>query len=318
MQVDVVKLFENWSLDGIRVQTTHKGEEVWACCPFHDESRPSFSVNLFSGKWKCFGCQARGRTIQSLVAKYNGISMEEAALILQTLDVPNISDTKKALVKMLEEKTKPKTLASRPPVDHTYIRYISQEPPNYMLARGFTEETLHKAKIGFDWSSNAVTIPVMEHNKCRFIIRRYVEPNAQPRYRYPRGVNKSDYLYGASENALQYRGANIVLCEGSLDALWLQQHGYKSVAMLGSSLSQKQTEKLLDLAPKSITIFFDNDDAGYDALEQAIEILQKNGFHSIYFAIYPPHTKGYDPQKLDKKQIKTAINKRKHFKQLVA
>jgi hypothetical protein len=31
-----------------------------ALCPFHEDREPSFSVDLTSGRWRCFGCGAHG------------------------------------------------------------------------------------------------------------------------------------------------------------------------------------------------------------------------------------------------------------------
>ena len=36
------------------------GARYWACCPFHEESTPSFSVDPRSGLWYCFGACATG------------------------------------------------------------------------------------------------------------------------------------------------------------------------------------------------------------------------------------------------------------------
>lgn len=37
-----------------------RGDEATALCPFHEETNPSFSVNLKSGLYNCFGCGAKG------------------------------------------------------------------------------------------------------------------------------------------------------------------------------------------------------------------------------------------------------------------
>jgi hypothetical protein len=37
-----------------------KGDEIRACCPFHDEERPSFSFNTFKGAFKCQACGESG------------------------------------------------------------------------------------------------------------------------------------------------------------------------------------------------------------------------------------------------------------------
>jgi len=36
------------------------GNELWASCPFHDETRASFSINTDFGIWNCFGCGKKG------------------------------------------------------------------------------------------------------------------------------------------------------------------------------------------------------------------------------------------------------------------
>ena len=39
------------------------GNSLIAKCPFHDDSNPSFSVDLTSGKYHCFGCEEKGNFI---------------------------------------------------------------------------------------------------------------------------------------------------------------------------------------------------------------------------------------------------------------
>lgn len=41
----------------------HTESNKQICCPFHDDSTPSFSVNFETNAWKCFGCQNGGRFI---------------------------------------------------------------------------------------------------------------------------------------------------------------------------------------------------------------------------------------------------------------
>ena len=65
-------------LDEIRARTTlsaliaphvkliRAGREYKACCPFHDEKTPSFTINDDKGFYHCFGCQAHGDAIRFL------------------------------------------------------------------------------------------------------------------------------------------------------------------------------------------------------------------------------------------------------------
>lgn len=56
--VDVLKAF---------VDLQKKGANYQACCPFHDEKTPSFSVSPSKGIYKCFGCGESGDVIQFLI-----------------------------------------------------------------------------------------------------------------------------------------------------------------------------------------------------------------------------------------------------------
>ncbi len=44
-----------------------KGQNLWACCPFHHEKTPSFSVAPAKGIYKCFGCGKAGDSIQFIM-----------------------------------------------------------------------------------------------------------------------------------------------------------------------------------------------------------------------------------------------------------
>ena len=52
---------------GRRVQLKKAGREFKACCPFHDEKTPSFTVSPSKGFYHCFGCGAHGTAIGFLM-----------------------------------------------------------------------------------------------------------------------------------------------------------------------------------------------------------------------------------------------------------
>lgn len=58
-----------------------KGQSFWACCPFHHENSPSFSVSPEKGFYKCFGCGAVGDAI-NFVQQIEGTSFVEAITYL--------------------------------------------------------------------------------------------------------------------------------------------------------------------------------------------------------------------------------------------
>ena len=56
---------------------TKKGSEISCCCPFHEETKPSFGINLDTGVFNCFSCEAKG-SITDFVAQMKGITNQEA------------------------------------------------------------------------------------------------------------------------------------------------------------------------------------------------------------------------------------------------
>ena len=52
---------------GRRIQLKKAGREFKACCPFHDEKTPSFTVSPNKGFYHCFGCGVHGTAIGFLM-----------------------------------------------------------------------------------------------------------------------------------------------------------------------------------------------------------------------------------------------------------
>ncbi len=62
---------------GKRVPLKRHGREFHACCPFHKEKSPSFTVNDEKGFYHCFGCGVHGDAI-GFVKEYENLSYPEA------------------------------------------------------------------------------------------------------------------------------------------------------------------------------------------------------------------------------------------------
>lgn len=76
----VTRVKEFFSLSeviGRRVQLKRQGKEFSACCPFHSEATPSFTVNDAKGFYHCFGCGAHGDVITFLM-EYDRLHYKEA------------------------------------------------------------------------------------------------------------------------------------------------------------------------------------------------------------------------------------------------
>jgi len=70
-RVDIVDLINS------RVPLKKGGKDYQACCPFHDEKTPSFTVSREKQFYHCFGCQAHGSAIGFLM-EYERLDFVEA------------------------------------------------------------------------------------------------------------------------------------------------------------------------------------------------------------------------------------------------
>lgn len=76
-RLDIVQVIDE------RVPLIKAGAEYHACCPFHTEKTPSFTVSPAKQFYHCFGCGAHGNAIGFLMA-YDGLGFVEACEALGT------------------------------------------------------------------------------------------------------------------------------------------------------------------------------------------------------------------------------------------
>ena len=74
-QADIVRVIQNY------VSLKKKGANWMACCPFHQEKTPSFSVNPAKEIFYCFGC-SKGGSVFNFVMEMERVSFPEAVRIV--------------------------------------------------------------------------------------------------------------------------------------------------------------------------------------------------------------------------------------------
>jgi len=81
-QADIVRVIQDY------VQLKKKGANWMACCPFHKEKTPSFSVSPVKEIFYCFGCH-KGGTVFNFVMEIERVSFPEAIrLVAEKSGVP--------------------------------------------------------------------------------------------------------------------------------------------------------------------------------------------------------------------------------------
>jgi DNA primase len=74
-QTDIVEVV------GAQLKLERAGKEYRACCPFHSEKTPSFTVNSQKRFFHCFGCGKHGNAIDFLM-QHSGLGFREAVVDL--------------------------------------------------------------------------------------------------------------------------------------------------------------------------------------------------------------------------------------------
>ncbi|MCG9014407.1 CHC2 zinc finger domain-containing protein, partial [Laribacter hongkongensis] len=86
-RVDIVDVVERY------VPLKKAGRDYMACCPFHKEKSPSFSVSPTKQFYHCFGCGAHGTAISFLI-EHGGYGFVDAVSELAQqvgLTVPQVA-----------------------------------------------------------------------------------------------------------------------------------------------------------------------------------------------------------------------------------
>src|SRR5205085_2492809 len=272
-RVIFVTLSPQW-LDELRARTTlssvimpsvkliRAGREWKACCPFHNEKTPSFTVNDDKGFYHCFGCGAHGDAIRFLT-DHRGMPFMDAANELAAkagMEVPAPHPRAK------EQAERTATLTA---VLAEVARWHSQQLNGLADPRGRV--------IGFGGR---------------------ILGEGEPKYlNSPQTVlfDKGRTLYNLDRGGPASRTAKrLIVVEGYMDVIALDRAGIAEVvAPNGTALTEGQLERLWRLHPAPI-LCFDGDSAGQRAAVRAAErALPKIGADTtVTFATLPP---GQDP-----------------------
>ena len=221
-------------------------------CPFHEDRRESCSINVDKGVWVCFAGCGQG-SLKYFLWKLSGKPWDEITSELDTqaweLDFSLFDDIQ------IEETDSP---IIPPPI------LLDIPDSHWIYKRGFTRETVVKWGCKCNEYGDLV-IPVENQDSqiLGWVTRRQ---QAIPKYLFSKGFAKSKSLFGINQ---VYTVDTIYVVEGALDAMWLDQHGYPSVAVLGASVSKAQIDLISTLHPTEVVLSLDNDSAGKAGISKA-------------------------------------------------
>jgi DNA primase len=149
-QIDIVDIVSSY------IELKKSGTNFKACCPFHGEDTPSFTVSPAKQIYHCFGCSNGGDAIK-FVMEYEKLSYPEAIEKIATLTNFNLeydnNDSQALNTSILDA------------VNNYYQNNLlsNQIALQYLYSRGITKESIDKFQIGYATGSND-TINYLRNN----------------------------------------------------------------------------------------------------------------------------------------------------------
>jgi DNA primase len=147
-QADIVRVVGDY------VTLKKKGSNWMACCPFHQEKTPSFSVNPSKNIFYCFGC-SKGGSVFNFVMELEGVSFPESIRIVAEkvgMPLPELVDDKRFESKRKEADEVVQLNAwalefwERQLAEETAEARAARE---YVEGRGLTQETVRAFRLGY-------------------------------------------------------------------------------------------------------------------------------------------------------------------------
>lgn len=288
---------------GKRVSLKRKGQDYWACCPFHNEKSPSFHVREEKGYYHCFGCGAHGNVFD-FIQQTQGMTFPEAVEYLAPIAGVTLEREE---VDPAAQKRKEDGLAALERACVYFQRSLVGAPLDYFKGRGLTTEVIKEYRLGYapdswhelrDYLMNegfsAQTLRdtglCIESDKGKGDYDRF-----RGRVMFPimnmkgeviafggRTLDGSEPKYlNSPETKFFYKGRNLyalnkhreaihkqqkaLLVEGYMDAVALAQAGIElAVAPLGTAVTEEQI-RLLWRYNEAPVVCLDGDEAGQQA-----------------------------------------------------
>ena len=317
---------------GRRIQLKKAGREFKACCPFHDEKTPSFTVSPSKGFYHCFGCGAHGTALGFLM-EYDHMEFVEAVESLagmMGIDVPREESQQPArrydelfeLMQKVEKHYQGELRRHQPAADYLQARAIDGATAkrfgigyapagwSHLLDKfGTSNEAIERLlAVGliirkdngkhYDRFRERIMFPIRDSRGRCIGFGGRVMGQEEPKYlNSPETVlfHKGRELYGLYEARQAIRHIErLVVVEGYMDVVALARHGIDfAAATLGTATSDEHLNRLFRLSDE-VHFCFDGDRAGRAAAWRALEtaLPQIREGRQIRFVFLPD---GQDP-----------------------
>ncbi len=328
-----------------RVPLKRKGKEYMACCPFHNEKTPSFSVSEAKQFYHCFGCGAHGTALGFLM-EYDNLEFVDAVEELAAFYNLEVPREQGAQTKRDDKQPLFDALAQANTLYRQQLKQ-SERAIGYLKQRGLSGDIAQRYQIGYapdGWDFLIKHMPQQHttllqtgmlvkkdngrsydrfRDRIMFAIRNRrgkvigfggrILDQGEPKYlNSPENTlfHKGLEVYGLYEARKANRELDrIVVVEGYMDVVALAQFGISyAVASLGTATTREQIQSIFR-ATQNIVFCYDGDQAGrkaaWRALENTLPVIRDG--QQARFLFLPD---GEDPDSLIRQEGREAFDQR--------
>ncbi|MAH72939.1 MAG: DNA primase [Cellvibrionales bacterium TMED49] len=163
-RIDIVDII------GTRIKLKKSGKNYSACCPFHDEKTPSFSVAQDKQFYYCFGC-SKGGSALNFIMEFERIDFVAAIEVLSAVAGVQAPSTN---VSLKNEDKKRKSIYSTLDQCDRFFRLqlrthkYADKATSYLKQRGLSGQIAAKYGIGFappGWDNLLLNVGIDAHSK---------------------------------------------------------------------------------------------------------------------------------------------------------
>lgn len=338
------------ALIGSKIAFSKKtGDNQMACCPFHNEKTPSFSVSQSKQFYHCFGCGVGGDALRFLMdydhltfveaveslADFNGMTVpyEEVG---QAVDMEEISRVEDGLACLQ---------AAADFFQTTLYGDLGREARGYLRGRGLKKSTIDRYQIGYaprdnrllstlsaqyplqllqavglvgekdgrhyDWFRDRVIFPIRNIRGQVIAFGARALGDSQPKY-----LNSGESTWFNKrrelyglDHAVHSRSKSLIVTEGYMDVVSMAQFGMDNAVAALGTALGETHITQLKKRSRKVYFCFDGDQAGLGAAEKAL--------HEVFAQHDDEHSwrfvfmpQGEDPDSLLAKHGKEAFYQR--------
>ena len=300
-----------------------KGDNVTCICPFHDDTKPSFSIDLNNnGRCQCWSCGAKGNIVTlcmdflhrhpNEILGINTFDREEIrydSAFQKALQIS--SETELAMFVIEQKKKKEVTLNLK-----GNMLYIDNNCPQELLDYLKKRRISQKFIVDFDlkWCKvlevnsvlfiNRLLIPIKEDNKIISIEGRDFTKKQSKKVLYGKDTTVNSLF---NIDNLDFN-KTIIMTEGIMELPTLYELGYTNITCLFGALLTKRQEYLLREKIKNIIYIPNNPFLKKEvASRKVIDDLYRIKGDDVRFKILPLPYKDLDTTPID--IVKETLNK---------